>query len=81
LQGANRRPTAAFRSKVNWPLTLCQQGSLSLFPYGEAAMRNCALVIMILVGLSNVDHIYYHDAILKPVYTMIWAHIHALRVT
>jgi len=44
-------------------------------------MRNLAMAVMILVGLSNVDHIYYHDAILKPVYTMIWAHIHALRVT
>ena len=43
-------------------------------------MRNLAMVVMILVGLSNVDHIYYHDAMLKPVYAFIWAHLHALRV-
>ena len=38
-------------------------------------MRNLALAVMILFGLSNIDHIYYHDAMLKPVYAMLWHHV------
>jgi hypothetical protein len=41
-----------------------------LFPAGEAAVRNFAMAAMILVGLYNVDHIYYHDAMLKPIYSL-----------
>ena len=43
-------------------------------------MRNLAMAVMILIGLSNIDHLYYHDAMLKPVYAMIWSQLHALRL-
>jgi hypothetical protein len=49
-----------------------------LFPAGEAAMRNLAMLAMILVGLYNVDHLFYHGAMLKPVFSVLWRHVMGL---
>jgi hypothetical protein len=49
-----------------------------LFPVEEAAMRNLAMAVMLLFGLTNVDHLYYQDKMLKPVYSMIWHHVQGL---
>ncbi len=41
-------------------------------------MRNLALAVMIVVGLINVDRLYYHGAMLKPVYSLLLRHTQGL---